>query len=32
MLMGYVVGVGISFLVDVFFFYGEGHAVHAAPM
>ena len=32
MLMGYVVGVGISFLVDVLFFYGEGHSVHAAPM
>jgi hypothetical protein len=26
------VGVGISFLVDVLFFYGEGHSVHAAPM
>ena len=32
MLIGYVVGVGISFLVDVLFFYGQGHRVHAAPI
>jgi len=27
-LFGYVLGVGLSFLVDVMFFYGEGHLVH----
>lgn len=32
MLIGYVVGVGVSFLVDVLFFYGQGHRVHAAPI
>jgi hypothetical protein len=32
MLMGYVGGVGISFLVDVFLFYGQGHRVHPAPI
>ena len=31
-LVGYVLGVGISFLVDVIFFYGQGHSVHAAPI
>ncbi len=32
MLVGYVLGVAISFLVDVIFFYGQGHSVHAAPI
>jgi len=32
MLVGYVAGVAISFLVDILFFYGQGHGVHAAPM
>ena len=28
MLLGYVIGIGLIFLVDVLFFLGEGHLVH----
>ncbi|MDA0710500.1 MAG: hypothetical protein O3B73_09880, partial [bacterium] len=28
LLMGYVVGIGVLFVVDVFFFMGQGHLVH----
>ena len=28
MLLGYVIGIGLIFLVDVVFFLGEGHLVH----
>ena len=28
LLSGYVLGVGVSFLVDVMFFFGDGHMVH----
>ena len=28
MLLGYVIGIGLIFAVDVFFFIGEGHMVH----
>jgi len=28
MLLGYVIGIGVIFAVDVVFFLGEGHLVH----
>jgi hypothetical protein len=28
MLMGYVIGIGVSFIVDVLFFMGDGHMIH----
>lgn len=31
-LVGYSLGVFIAFLVDVLFFYGQGHAMHAPPL
>jgi len=32
MLVGYSLGVFVSFVVDVLFFYGQGHPMHAPPM
>ena len=31
-LMGYTLGVLISFLLDIFFFMGQGHAMHTPPL
>jgi hypothetical protein len=28
LLLGYVVGIGLIFIVDTFFFMGQGHLVH----
>jgi len=31
-LAGYTVGVLLSFLVDLIFFFGQGHSVHTPPI
>ncbi len=32
MLAGYTAGAILSFLVDLIFFFGQGHAVHVTPL
>ena len=32
MLVGYTLGITVSFLIDLAFFFGQGHSVHWPPM
>ncbi len=32
MLVGYTLGITVSFLIDVLFFFGQGHSIHWPPM